>query len=77
MAAEPFSRKDAERRLGPAAVLAIRRLAATAPPLTAEQGMALRILFGRLLLPVHVGLVECATVGGKVPFPVHCSPRRS
>ncbi|MEU0372389.1 hypothetical protein ABZ070_19385 [Streptomyces sp. NPDC006283] len=45
MTSPVFDRATAERRLGPAAVKAIRECAAAAPPLTPEQGIALRALF--------------------------------
>jgi len=46
MDTEPrFSRAEAERRLGPAAVEAIRRAVDLAPPLTLEQLVTLRRIF--------------------------------
>ncbi|MGW1463890.1 hypothetical protein ACWCPT_05980 [Streptomyces sp. NPDC002308] len=45
MSAAPFSRAAAERRLGPAAVAAVRRIAAEAPALRQEQREQLRALF--------------------------------
>ncbi|MFD9369611.1 hypothetical protein ACFWA6_18230 [Streptomyces sp. NPDC060020] len=41
----PFDRAAAERCLGPAAVQAIRDLAAAAPPMRAETRMQLRAVF--------------------------------
>ncbi|MFE4679177.1 hypothetical protein [Streptomyces sp. NPDC056723] len=45
MSAHEFSRAAAERRLGPAAVEAIRRQTAAAPPLRPEQREQLRAVF--------------------------------
>lgn len=44
-AAPEFSLKEAERRLGPAAVEAARRLVDAAPPLRPEQREQLRAVF--------------------------------
>ncbi|MEV8353139.1 hypothetical protein ACFVTT_23525 [Streptomyces niveus] len=43
--AQQFDPEAAKRRLGPAAVAAIARHVAEAPPLSAEQRMQLRALF--------------------------------
>lgn len=45
MNTQPFDRAAAERRLGPAAVVAIRRNAAAAPPLRPEQREQVRAVF--------------------------------
>ena len=52
MTAAPFNRAAAEKRLGPAAVKAIRECVDAATPLTPEQGLALRVLFEASRAPV-------------------------
>lgn len=47
-----FDRAAAERRLGSAAVKAIREVVDAAPPLTAEQGTQLRVLLAMSRAPV-------------------------
>jgi len=47
-----FDRAAAERRLGSAAVKAIREVVDAAPPLTPEQGIALRALFEAPRTPI-------------------------
>ncbi|AZM91477.1 hypothetical protein [Streptomyces sp. W1SF4] len=54
MTATPFSRADAERRLGPAAVAAVRALVDAAPPLRGETRMQLQAVFASAPKPVPV-----------------------
>ncbi|WP_168714031.1 hypothetical protein [Streptomyces sp. A1136] len=55
-----FNRAEAEQRLGPAAVQAIRELAAAAPPLTNEQRAHIQAVFDTARTPAAAALPAAA-----------------